>query len=81
MDTSQKAKLQRVEQEKSKANQAHVHQRLNEGRDAAEKIHETVAPKSGYLDTQLFPNKKEPKAYENDYSFPDPKRLKKKVRK
>jgi len=58
---------------------AAVEKRLNEGRKAADKVKNKTAPRSGYLDTQLFPEKKEPKAYENDYSFQDPMSKKKRV--
>lgn len=35
---------------------------LDKGRNYGKKLHEKKAPKSGYLDTQLFPDKKPPKA-------------------
>ena len=57
-----------------------VERRLREGRKAAEQVQNKTAPKTGYLDTQLFPDKKEPGAYEKSYSFPDPHPSKKKLR-
>ena len=56
-----------------------VEERLKEGRRAADIVNNKVAPKSGYLDTQLFPGKKDPKAYEENYSFPDSPPKKKRV--
>jgi len=35
---------------------------LERGRSHGKKIKETKPPKKGYLDTQLFPDKKKPKA-------------------
>jgi hypothetical protein len=50
-----------------------VEQRLRDGREQAEKLAEKVVPPTGYLDTQLFPGKPNPAAYEKNYSFPDRK--------
>jgi len=56
-----------------------VEERLREGRKSADRIKNKTAPKSGYLDTQLFPGKKEPRPYVKDYNFQDSLSTKKKV--
>lgn len=52
-----------------KFDQKSVEKRLRDGQIEAERISGKKAPKTGYLDTQLFPGKGKPSAYEKDYSY------------
>jgi hypothetical protein len=71
--------MARVEKGKDRFNQMTVMKKLEDGRTAADNVKNKVAPKTGYLDTQLFPGKKAPAAYEKDYSPTDDKASKGKV--
>ena len=78
-DFSQDAAMRRVEEGKKDFSQNAVMQKLEDGKHAADRVKNKVAPKTGYLDTQLFPGKKEPAPYEKSYAFPDPLSTEKKV--
>ena len=72
LDSSHVASMRRVEEGKKDFSQRFVMQKLEDGRAAADRVKNKVAPKTGYLDTQLFPGKKEPAAYDKGYAFQDP---------
>ena len=79
LDSGHEASMRRVEQGIEKFNHRTVMKKLDDGRSSAERMKHGPAPKTGYLDTQLFPDKKAPAAYEEDYSTTEPKSPKGKV--